>query len=337
MLRQVAGGLGLLIVTLAAVPAAALSWGVNGHPFTAYPGISFEEQIGLVADMGARSYRVNISHVDQAPALARLVAAGKARGVTILPVLTPGVDLEGDDPESLYWAARNFAIALAAQFRGDIPVWELGNELENFALVQPCESLDDGTPYPCGWGTAGGVGPLDYFRPRWAKVSAVLRGLSEGIAAVDPTLRRAIGSAGWGHIGMFERLSKDGVQWDISVWHAYGEDPEWAFEALATYGHPIWVTELSHSYGARDGEAAQADGLRGMMARLEALAARYDVEAAHIYELLDEPYWAPSFEAVMGLVPLGPVPGGGWRVLEPKPAYFAARDIIAAGQRPPVP
>lgn len=342
MMRRCAGALGLALGMLVADPAAALRWGVNGHPLTAYPGIGFEEQIGLVAGMGADSYRVNISDVGQAPVLARVVAAGKARGVTILPVLTPGVDLEGAGAEELYWTARNFAITLAAKFGRDIPVWELGNELETYAIVQPCETLDDGTPYPCDWGAAGGVGPLDYHGSRWEKVSALLRGMSEGIAAVDPELRRAIGSAGWGHVGMFERLSADGVPWDISVWHIYGEDPEWAFEHLARYKRPIWVTEVNHPLGSQDGEAAQAEGLRRIMTRLGELSERFGVEAAHIYQLLDEPYWAPSFEAVMGLVPLAPTAEGGWRVLAPKPAYSVARDIIAgggaeAGPRPPAP
>jgi hypothetical protein len=313
--------------------AAALEIGVNGHPMTAYPGIAYEEQIALVAGMGATSYRVNVSSLDHVPALAQLIAAAKPRGVTILPVLTPDVDLGSASPDEIYWSARSFAIAFASRFHADIPVWELGNEMETFAILLPCETRDDGTIYPCEWGPAGGVGGLDYFGPRWEKVSAALRGLSEGVADVDPALRRAIGSAGWGHLGMFERLAADGVPWDISVWHIYGEDPEWAFAKLAEYGRPIWITEVSHPYGSRDGDAAQAEGLRRMLARLGDLADRFDIEAAHVYELLDEPYWAPSFEASMGLVRIGPTPEGGWRVLGPKPAYFAARPV-QTGQLP---
>ncbi len=305
-------------------PAAALEIGVNGHPFTAYPGISYEEQIDLVAGMGAASYRVNVSSLNHMAPLGQMVAAAKQRGVTILPVLTPELDLNAE-PVELYRNSRDFAIAFASRYHDDIPVWELGNEMETYAILLPCETRDDGTIYPCEWGPAGGVGALDYFGPRWEKVSAVLRGLSDGIHEVDPTLRRAIGSAGWGHLGMFERLAADGVSWDISVWHIYGEDPEWAFETLAGYGRPIWITEVNHPYGSRDGEAEQADGLRRMTERLGALAERYDIEAAHIYELLDEPYWAPSFEAQMGLVRVGPTPEGSWRVLDPKPAYFVMR------------
>ena len=25
------------------------------------------------------------------------------------------------------------------------------------------------------------------------------------------------------------RMAQDGIRWDISVWHMYGSDPEWAF------------------------------------------------------------------------------------------------------------
>lgn len=329
MAGRLAGSLGFCLALLLAGPSGAMQWGVNGHPFTAYPGVDYGEQIALVAGMGATSYRVNVSHADQAPYLARLVEAAKAQGVVILPVLTPGVDLEGEDPGQLRLQARDFATTLAERFKDDIPVWELGNELENFAILQPCETRDDGTTYPCDWGPAGGVGALDYFGPRWAKVSAVLRGLSEGVEAVDPGLRKAIGTAGWGHVGAFERMRADGLDWDISVWHVYGEDPEWAFERLAGYDRPIWVTEINHPLGSQDGEAAQAEGLRRMMLRLVELSGRFDLEAAHLYQLLDEPYWAPSFEAFMGLVPLGPLPGDGWKPLEPKPAYAVARAVMA--------
>jgi len=61
------------------------------------------------------------------------------------------------------------------------------------------------------------------------------------------------------------------------------------------------------------------------------------VEAAHIYELLDETYWAPSFEASMGLVRLVPAPEGKWRTGEPKPAYETVRDITRGSRPAPKP
>ena len=326
--------LGLLaILLLGPRPAAAdILWGVNGHPLVSYPGVGIAEQLDLVKDLGARSYRVDISSLDAADRLAELVAEARPRGITILPVLTPGADLEAMSESALYEKTRALAKALGTRFRDDIRVWELGNELENFAIIQPCETRDDGTVYPCEWGPAGGVGPLDYYGPRWKKVSAVLRGLSDGMKEADPTIRKAMGTAGWGHAGAFERMRADGIDWDISVWHMYGDDPEWAFKRLADYGRPIWVTEFNHSGGSKDSAQAQADGLVRQIRLLRTLAERYPIEAAHIYELLDETYWAPGAEAYMGLVALAGSAAEGWRLGGPKPAYAAARrEILTPG------
>ncbi|ASP62213.1 DUF4214 domain-containing protein (plasmid) [Sinorhizobium meliloti WSM1022] len=326
----------LCLLTTAASGFADILWGVNGHPITAYPGIGIEQQLNYLEDLGMKSYRVNISDAVRVRDLAALVKEGKARGIEILPVITPGnIDLDKDSVGKLYEKAHRLAVTLGSQFKADIRVWELGNEMENYAIIKACEKRDDGSQYPCEWGPAGGVGPLDYYGPRWAKVSAVLRGLSDGMTAVDPQIRKAVGTAGWGHVGAFERMKQDGIDWDISVWHMYGEDPEWAFKELARYGHPIWVTEFNNPLGSQRSDEQQADGLRQAMMRLRELHLKYSVEAAHVYELLDETYWAPNFEAYMGLVKLIETSDGGWATGEPKSAYAAAREVIL-GKRPVV-
>ena len=308
---------------------ADLLWGVNGHPFTAYPNISIKQQLDYLKDLGLKSYRVNVPDAGRAPELAELVKEAGARGITILPVLTPAdVDLKKDSTEELYRKSYEFAEQIVRQFKDQIPVWELGNELENYAIIKPCEMRDNGKKYPCEWGPASGEGPLDYYGPRWAKVSAVLKGLSDGVISVDPKIRKALGTAGWGHVGAFKRMQEDGIQWDISVWHTYGQDPRWAFQTLARYGHPIWVTEFNQPYGSQRGDDLQAQGLEEMMTRLRELQDTYSVEAAFVYELLDESYWAPNFEAYMGLVRLVATDNGGWRTGEPKPAYAKVKQMV---------
>ncbi|PBB84941.1 MULTISPECIES: DUF4214 domain-containing protein [unclassified Mesorhizobium] len=323
-----------LLATVA--PASAdLIWGVNGHPITAYPGISVERQLDYLKDLGLKSYRVNVTGEDNVDKLAALVDAGKTRGIEILPVITPaGIDLDKDSPQELYGKSRKMAIALGSRFKDDIRAWELGNEMETYAIIKPCEKRDDGTQYPCAWGPAGGTEALDYYGPRWVKVSAVLKGLSEGMTEVDPGIRKAMGTAGWGHTGAFARMKQDGIAWDISVWHMYGDDPEWAFRDIAGYGKPIWVTEFNNPYGSQRGDRQQADGVKQTMTRLRELSEKYKVEAAHIYELLDETYWAPSFEAKMGLVRLTAASDGSWRAGEPKPAYKTVRDLTRGPQPP---
>ena len=320
------GGLWASAVTPA---SAELLWGANGHPFTAYPGITYAQQLDYLQALGMTSYRVNVGDERVAPRLAELVAEAKKRSIDILPVITPGFDLANGTTNDLYNKSFKLAVSLISKFKTDIRVWELGNEMENYAIIKPCEMQDDGVQYNCAWGPAGGVGPLEYYGPRWAKVSAVLKGLSDGTMAVDPTIRKAMGTAGWGHIGAFERMRQDGIQWDISVWHAYGQDPEWALKKIVEYGKPIWVTELNHPFGSKnDGEQGQARGLKHAMERLKALETTYKVEAAHIYELMDETYWAPDYEAFMGLVTLEKNSSGKWTPGRPKLAYEAVRAVI---------
>jgi hypothetical protein len=325
----------VLALGIGALPRPAdadILWGVNGHPLTSYPGVAPEDQVRLLAELGLKSYRVDVTATEQMDRVAALLAEAKPRGIAILPVLIPPVNLARQDEATLYKASFDFARSFATRFGSEISVWELENELENFAIIQPCEMRDDGTQYPCEWGPAGGVGELDYVGARVRKVEAVMRGLSEGVRSVSPTALRAMGSAGWGHVGIFGRFLHDGLAWDISVWHLYGQDPEWAFKALAALGKPIWVTELNYPLGSsKEGEEKQAQGLASMMARIANLSDTYKVQAAFIYELCDEPYWAPSFEASMGLVRLDPGPGkGGWTVGARKAAFAAVKAEAAA-------
>jgi hypothetical protein len=325
-------GLPTALVALSLLTPSAradLLWGANGHPFTAYPGITIQSQLDYLKDLGMRSYRVNISSTSHAPRLAELIREGKARGIDILPVITPGsVNLEKDSAEELYTKAFSLAVAFVSEFKNDVRVWELGNELENYAILKPCEMQDNGVQYNCAWGPAGGVTSLEYYGPRWVKASAVLKGLSDGTISVDPTIRKAIGTAGWGHTGAFARMQHDGIKWDISVWHMYGEDPEWALKILAKLDRPIWITEFNAPSGSESGEPQQAESLQRTMTRLRQLQAIYHIEAAHIYELMDEPYWAPSSEAVMGLVRVARKGPSGWQPVGPKPAYQVIKQLI---------
>lgn len=319
------------------MPASAdLFLGVNGHPFTAYPGVTLEQQLDYLVDLGLRSYRVNIGDANAAGMLEKLIAAAKPRGIEILPVLTPGFDLDNETPTDLYRKAFELAVPLVSRFKDDIRVWELGNEMENYAIIKPCEKQDDGVQYNCTWGPAGGVGELDYFGPRWKKVSAVLKGLSDGAVSVDPTIRKAIGTAGWGHVGAFARMQKDGIRWDISVWHMYGQDPEAAFKRISGYKHPIWVTEFNQPSGSKENEPEQAEGLARWITRLKELSATYHVEAAHIYELMDESYWAPNFESFMGLVRLDSDGKGSWKPGRPKIGYFTVKDMVRGNWAAPL-
>jgi hypothetical protein len=309
------------------VAADDLVWGANGHPFTAHPGISWERQLDLVKQLGATQYRVNLGGTTTTADLQRLVDLANARGIQIVPVLSPPVPIETETAEVIRSRSYDYARQFAAAFKGRMPVWELGNELEVYAIILPCEMQDNGVQYSCSYGPGTGVGPLEYFGPRWAKVSAAFKGLSEGVMAADPGALKAMGTAGWGHTGAFDRMKADGIQWDISVWHDYDGDNTWAMEKLATFGKPIWITEFNHPGGSTNGEAAQADGVQQRIAKYRGFRERFKVQAAHVYELLDEPYWT-GFESVMGLYRVTRNASGQWEASSPKPAFTRMQDLI---------
>lgn len=322
----------MLVMPIARATDPAFIWGVNGHPLASYHGVTLEEQVAALKALGVHSYRVDLQSIEQLPRLKELVNLANSGGVEVLPVFTPKIDLNTATIDEVYSTSKTLAYETATMLRDQIKVWELGNELENFAIIQPCEMRDDGTQYPCDWGPAGGLYPLDYYGPRWDKIAAVMRGLDAGMKQAGGDYRTAMGTAGWGHIGAFQRMKQSGLEWDISVWHLYGQDPEWAFKALAEYGKPIWITEFNHPKGSIESEPAQADGLKQTMELIQRLRKLYPIEAAHIYELMDETYWAPDFEAYMGLIRLNSDGKNGWRSGQPKAAFKIVQDVIRQDQ-----
>ena len=329
--RTLLGGLGASLLTACAgdkvlAPTRRegdLIWGANGHPFQAYPDISLETQIRLVRELGLTHYRIG-SHDEK---LAGLKSVADAHGVTLLPIIHADGPFDEKTPKQLYDDSFARARWRTRRYRGQFSVWELGNELESFAIIKPCEMRDDGTQYPCEWGPAGGMRPIDYYGPRWEKVSAALAGLLDGAREGDPDAKYAIGTAGWGHLGAFERWKSDGLDWDISVWHDYETVRESFLEHIASFGKPIWITEFNAGGGGFETEDDNAVMLSERIAYYRSIREKYRVEAAFIYELLDEPYW-DDFEGKMGLYRVARNARNKWEVGEPKPAGLAVMEAM---------
>ena len=125
-------------IFVASAAKAEFIWGINGHPLNAYSGVSAEEQLDYVKDLGLTSYRVNISETGQIDELRRVVDLAKERGLTILPVITPPFDLSAETPADLEKKSYDLAMTIVSAFKDEIAVWELGNEMENFAIIKPC-------------------------------------------------------------------------------------------------------------------------------------------------------------------------------------------------------
>ena len=90
-------------------------------------------------------------------------------------------------------------------------------------------------------------------------------------------------------------------------------------ETLAGYGKPIWITEFNAGGGGFETEEDNARMLTERIAYYRSMREKYRVDAAFIYELLDEPYW-DDFEGKMGLYRVHKNDEDRWEVGEPKPA-----------------
>jgi hypothetical protein len=308
--------------------AEPMIWGVNGHPFTAYPNISFSQQLDDVERLGLRFYRANTRGDGSARDIDRMLPLIERRGMVLVPMISIDVDWRRDRPEAIRRRAFELARGMGIRYRGRIPIWSLGNELETYALLRPCETRDNGEQYPCDWGVAIGRYPDEYQRDRWNQVSAFLDGLSDGMKEGDPTALRVIGVSGWGRFGALERLSQDGVEWDITDWHDYEGMDEAIAARLARFGKPIWITEFHIDERGLTAEA-RAERLALRIASYQALRARYPIAGAFMYELYDEPYWGDTFEARMGLISLRRSRGGFWEVGPDHPAASAFIRAIA--------
>lgn len=272
--------------------SSPIVWGVNGHPLAAYRSLPIEAQLDLVKALGFASYRVDLYGTGQMDAVEALVEQGRRRGVTILPILIPD-PMKASDERDAY--DMGFAIAhdYALRFRGRVPAWELGNEYDNAVGM----SFD-------------GADPAQFPASRYFKARGAIRGMLDGIHAADPVALRAVDNAGWCHYGFLRRLRDDGVEWDITAQHWYSGqgDMERAacgcgaaasalrlcrtniLEILKGFGRPIWITEFNdNSPPSPEKPRAAAVWLVGQMARFSAVAARYGITAAHVYELLDQP------------------------------------------------
>lgn len=313
-----------------------LIWGVNGHPVTAYPGISLDDQFSLVRDLGFTHYRVDLRGDGSPDYLDQILERAATWNISIIPILLPDANLEKDSYDDIREVSFEVGRNMAKRFQHRVPIWELGNELENFAIIRPCEMRDDGTQYPCEWGVAGGVGPLEYFGPRWKKVSAMLKGLAEGVGEADPKALRAMGTAGFGHLGAFVRMAKDEIPWEITVWHDYEAVRESYLEELASYGKPIWITEFNAGGGGEFSHQENARMIAERIAYYRTVREKYRVTAAFFYELLDQPYWGDDFEARMGLASLkrqNPESDRLWAIDAIKPQGLAIRDAIKHNNR----
>lgn len=310
--------------------------GVNGHPLTqkVYSdsgGIDFDAQLKAVQDAGAEWYRVDMTispTVQDYSMMDSLLKKAQAHGVKLLPILVAQVDRAHDSPSTIYQKAHDAAVNVVRHYKSSIHVWELSNEEDN----------------KCIYKGASGDRPADFDTGKYAVVSAVLRGLSEGVHDADPSASRMIDFAGWLHTGFFERLEADHIDYEIVGVHWYGDYGDIACPGQSspcpgnpkhfnvvqrlqtiTKGKPMWMTETN--YRPRRNNTEEMHTYLSRVLRNYAHSPKaYPFEVIVIYELLDEPEArGGATESQMGLFPVTRSPDGKYAIGQAKQAVRVLR------------
>ena len=326
--------------TLRSRAGESVQWGVNGNPFISevYWHVPLEEQIVLVAQTGANWYRVSIGAEGFRANTSRfdeLVATAERAKVRILPVLIPPAGFWNDASiEDVVRDAKQFAEQIATRYKGRITHWELGNELDGYALIRKGERTRSGKEWI--WdGAPDGSSPDDYEETRYRRSRDFIRALQAGVRKSDPSAQTMVDTAGWLHYGFIERLKEDGVaDFDILSWHWYSEMGEITsatdrkIDVLnllkERYDKPIWITEVNRRDGSKHGrEKEHAEYIRESLSKL---AKHPAIRAVFVYELLDQPS-VENGETDYGLVKIMRK-GEKWTVDSGKPALEAFTGII---------
>ncbi|HWV70523.1 MAG TPA: glycosyl hydrolase [Pseudosphingobacterium sp.] len=268
--------------------STSLEIGINGHPLGTrpYTSIPASEQINLLKQMGMSIYRIDVQSRNNdgritVPGLYNpLKKAADTAGIKLLPVLIPRtLNFKNTEAESYRWG-RALGAKFARRYRSDFTYYNIANELDNRCIL----------PFRTGDKES------DYNLRRFKIIAAYLKGMNDGIKAMDPDAKTII-NAGWMHYEYLLMLERYGVKFDIVGYQWYDE-----MEILAAllfnihdittflsskFTKPIWFTEFNarDKFGILD-ERIQSDFIRNF---LEKCQNNPQVHAAIIYQLFNEP------------------------------------------------
>jgi hypothetical protein len=292
-------------VTVASTTSGALFYGMNGHlayPTGIYATMSPAAQLALLKDLGCTIYRVDVADGGMAQTVANaLTGAFAGSGVGIMPVLNPvsaGWDQTGTEAAA-YTLGYNLAVACTTPLKGLVKYIECGNELDSDGLV-----------------TSGdGSQTIDYSPAIWPAFRGVIRGMIDGVKAIDPTIECGV------NVGiplayralqmLWTGITPDGsangvsgaeiIRWDYTTYHWYQSSGDiqcgWQNNACMnvlqvlqeSFNVPIWLTEWGWS-GAQDTPAQAASYVTTAMTEYRSVMSQYNIQSIMMYCLIDPDY-----------------------------------------------
>lgn len=264
-------------------------WGVNGHTLRQYYPVSQVATIfQLLHDNGLKTYRFDVP-ATATDVLDAMVPLAKQYGVVLRPMLYP--------------TSKNVAYNLAKRYGADIPIWEIGNEVD----LQP-ELVDSQLPEMVQ--TAQGIQQAATETGLSIKTSINFTNCNSddlgGRCGGDPN----------GDLWFLDKAWNAGFKFDYITYHWYpyfGDKGYWynmyfgQIRAAATkYKTHVFFNEVNcgdvyHGTfdGGHPGDGACYDSMKQLFAEIQANYADI-IDEVDMYELIDQPN-NPGVEAHFGL------------------------------------
>lgn len=282
-------------------------WGVNGHITwnwtpngTGYNPSSWANVISKMQDLGMKGFRNGLANDADATTFINFIDNyAKPAGIVVTPVLLGDWDPGGNpsnNESTAYTVGFNLGV-IAARLKGRVPHYEVGNEVDSYAIIS---------------GAYNGTSPSHYDNRRFTLARGYIRGMIDGIRSVDNFTPIAMNGIAWLHTGFLDMLyngtQPDGtsgypkVNWDITCAHWYtsnyapNDNPEYSQNGfnllahLASYGKPIHINEYGvNSDQYSNDETAIKNALVGqyLMNKWYSTRATYNITHCAAYQLVD--------------------------------------------------
>lgn len=288
---------------LAGAGARAVEFGVNIHHGES-PAVN-AQRAAVMKARNLRGARMDLIH-DWDPAKLRdQVQRIRANGGSVEAVVMTSFQWDescNPDLAAVERKAYREAAHIVAKVSDLVRDFELLNEVNNRPEIQAEVPRN-----------SAGLSTAPYEdKPCVRSLAAALRGISRAIrderAATGRPLRVLFGQSGrdW---GLLEYMQREGVQWDVTVWHVYqsldspriSDDPWWGpggpLVQLARWGKPVRLNEFNcgetyeDAYENEAGRPVTERCLKSLARHLRDLLDQkvVAIECIEFYELLDEP------------------------------------------------
>lgn len=288
------------------------NWAPNATPYTqpywgAATNAMKDLNMGIYRNGYSCSYdsNANLTSSDGGTFQTFINSYASPNGIQVYPVcLVPFSSVYPSGQSATETTAYNvgfqFGVDVATHLKGLVPWYEIGNEVDSYAIIS---------------GSYRGTATTDYDNTKFQLARGGFRGIIAGIKSIDTSTPIMMAGGTWMHTAFFDMLlagtQPDGttghptITWDLTSWHWYtnnyppnddievlsGQGGYNVLAHLAGWGKPIYMTECGAVWSAySDSETAIETALTAanyLVDRFVSVRNTYNIKGVFPYQLFD--------------------------------------------------